>query len=65
MREAKIPALFLENVKNPALLEQIARESGARIGGTLHTDALSASGPASTYLGMVQENARVILDALK
>lgn len=65
VREAKIPALFLENVKNPALLEQIARESGAKIGGTLHTDALSASGPASTYLGMVQENARVILDALK
>ena len=65
VREAKIPALFLENVKNPALLEQIARESGAKIGGTLHTDALSASGPASTYLGMVQENARVILEALK
>ena len=65
IRQAKIPAVFLENVKNPNLLEQIARESGAKVGGTLYTDALATSGPASSYLGMYKENARVILEALK
>lgn len=65
IREAKIPVVFLENIKNASLLEQISRESGAKIGGTLYTDALAASGPAATYLGMYKENARVILDALK
>lgn len=65
IREAKIPVVFLENIKNASLLEQISRESGAKIGGTLYTDALATSGPAATYLGMYKENARVILDALK
>lgn len=65
IRDEKIPAVFLENVKSPQLLEQIAKESGAKIGGTLHTDALAKSGPSSSYLGMYKENARVILEALK
>ena len=41
---ARIGALFLENVVDPRLLEQIARETGARIGGTLYSDALHRPG---------------------
>jgi zinc/manganese transport system substrate-binding protein len=49
--------VFLENVSDRRLLDQIARESGARIGGTLYSDALSdASGPAATYLEMFRHS---------
>ena len=37
--------------------EQIARESGARIGGKVYSDALSgADGPAATYLDLMRSN---------
>lgn len=65
IRQAKLPAVFLENVQNRKLVEQIANESGAKIGGTLYTDALSAQGEGSTYLGMMRSNAKTILKALK
>ena len=61
----KIPAAFLENVTNPRLVEQIARESGAKVGGRLYSDALSdASGPAGTYIRMMKHNISEIEKAL-
>ena len=39
----KIPAVFMENITDPRLMEEIARETGATIGGTLYSDALSAA----------------------
>ena len=52
-----IPAVFLENVTDHRLLDQIARETGAKIGGTLYSDALSGpEGPAPTYLDMFRHN---------
>ena len=33
IRREKIPAVFLENVSDPRLVERIAKESGAKIGG--------------------------------
>ena len=41
IRKQKIPAVFLENVTDKRLLERIGAESGARIGGTLYSDALT------------------------
>jgi zinc/manganese transport system substrate-binding protein len=65
IRREKIPAVFLENVSDPRLLERIRAESGARIGGTLYSDALSAaSGPAATYLAMMRHNAKTLAEAL-
>jgi zinc/manganese transport system substrate-binding protein len=64
-RQQKVAAVFLENITNPRLIEQIAKESGARIGGRLFSDALSApSGPAGTYIQMMQHNIREIEKAL-
>ncbi len=52
IRSEKIKAMFVENIADPRLLERISRESGARIGGTLYSDSLSAAGtPADSYLG--------------
>ena len=60
-----IPAVFIENITDHRLLEQIARETGAKIGGTLYSDALSpADGPASTYLDMFRHNAETLTAAL-
>ncbi|MEN5082123.1 metal ABC transporter substrate-binding protein [Bosea sp. TWI1241] len=61
----KVPAVFMENITNPRLIEQIARESGARIGGRLYSDALSAQGgPAGTYIAMMKHNISEIEKAL-
>lgn len=60
-----IPAVFLENVTDRRLLDQIARESGVKIGGTLYSDALSEpDGPAGTYLDMFRHNIEALSAAL-
>ncbi len=60
-----IPAVFMENITDHRLLDQIARETGAKIGGTLYTDALSGpDGPAPTYLGMFHHNIETLSQAL-
>jgi zinc/manganese transport system substrate-binding protein len=60
-----IPAVFMENITDHRLLEQIARETGAKIGGTLYTDALSGpDGDAPTYLGMFRHNIEPLSQAL-
>jgi len=65
IKEEKIPAVFLENVADHRLLDQIARETGAKIGGTLYSDALSGpDGPAPTYLDMFRHNIGVLTAAL-
>lgn len=65
VKAQKVPAVFLENISNPRLAEQIARESGARIGGRLYSDALSGSdGPAGTYIAMMKHNISQIEKAL-
>ena len=57
----KIPAVFLENISDPRLIERIAKETGARIGGRLYSDALSGpGGPAATYIDMMRHNIRVV-----
>jgi zinc/manganese transport system substrate-binding protein len=57
IKKQKIPAVFMENVTDPRMMQEIAKESGARIGGTLYSDALSAAdGPAATYIDMMRHN---------
>lgn len=66
IREEEIGAVFVENISDPRLLEQIAAETGARIGGALYSDALSApDGPAPTYIAMMRHNLTEIATALK
>jgi zinc/manganese transport system substrate-binding protein len=57
VREQRIKALFVENMTNPGLIDQIARESGGVVGPRLYTDALSGpEGPAPTYEKMMRHN---------
>jgi zinc/manganese transport system substrate-binding protein len=65
IRQQDIRAVFLENITDPRLLRQIAEETGARIGGTLYSDALSPpAGPAGSYLAMMRYNADQLRQAL-
>jgi len=65
IKAEKIPAVFLENVTDHRLLDQIAKETGAKIGGTLFSDALSDErGPAATYLDMFRHNVATLSEAL-
>src|SRR6476620_11794269 len=60
-----VPAVFMENITDRRLLEQIASETNAKIGGTLYTDALSPTdGPAPTYLDMFRHNIETLTAAL-
>jgi zinc/manganese transport system substrate-binding protein len=60
-----IPAVFMENITDHRLLDQIASETGAKIGGELYTDALSPpDGPAPTYLDMFRHNIGALTSAL-
>lgn len=65
VKSQKVPAVFLENVTNPRLAEQIARETGAKLGGRLYSDALSGpQGPAASYIAMMKHNISEIEKAL-
>lgn len=65
VREDRASAVFVENITNPQLVEQIAGETGLKLGGALYSDALSqASGPAPTYLEMMRHNVATIRGAI-
>ncbi|MAC80267.1 MAG: metal ABC transporter substrate-binding protein [Rhodobacteraceae bacterium] len=66
IRDNNIAAIFVENITDTRLLDQIALETGTTIGGTLYSDSLSGEhGPASTYLDMMGYNAATLARALQ
>jgi zinc/manganese transport system substrate-binding protein len=65
IKTEKIPAVFLENISDPRLIERIAAETGARIGGTLYSDSLTdEKGEAPTYIDMVRHNIRSLRNGI-
>jgi zinc/manganese transport system substrate-binding protein len=66
IRKQKIPAVFMENVSDTRLLTRIANETGAKLGGTLYSDALTdEKGPAPTYIDLIRHNIRTLSAALQ
>ncbi len=64
MRDEGIRTLFVDNITDARLVQQLAREAEAVIGGTLYSDSLSGTtGPAPTYLDMFRHNAGEIVKA--
>jgi zinc/manganese transport system substrate-binding protein len=65
IRHDKASAIFVENITNPRLVEQIAGETGLKVGGELYSDALSdADGPAATYVDLMRHNIATIKGAI-
>jgi len=76
IRQHNSPALFIESSVNPKALKQIAKETGAVLGGTLFSDALGPNdqwivGPdgksysKGTWQGMMLHNVSTIEEALR
>jgi zinc/manganese transport system substrate-binding protein len=65
IRASKIPAVFLENISDPRLMQRISAETGVRIGGTLFSDSLSdEKGDVPTYIELVRHNIKALTSAL-
>jgi len=57
IRQEGIRALFLDSITDPRAMQQVAKETGASIGGILYGDALSKPGEdADTYLKMLRHD---------
>lgn len=65
VRAERIPAVFSESTVSAAPAEQVARESGARYGGVLYVDSLSAAeGPVPTYLDLLRVTTETLVKGL-
>jgi len=64
--QQKVKAMFVENISNPRLLQQISAETGVENGGALYSDALSETHEAApTYLKMMRHNLEALAKELK
>lgn len=65
VKRNKVPAVFVENIADPRLAQRIAAETGAKIGGTLYSDALTdEKGDGANYVDMMRHNVRELAKAL-
>lgn len=66
IKQEHIKAVFIENATDPRLVQQVAKASGAEMGGELYAEALStADGPASTYAKMFRYNISLLVAGMK
>lgn len=59
------PAIFLSEVENEKLANQIADETGVKVVDDLYFETLTNGAPAATYIDMMKHNVSRIVDALK
>ena len=59
------PAIFLGEVENPDLANQIGAETDVRVVDNLHLESLTVGAPAATYIDMMKHNVNQIVEALK
>lgn len=66
IRRERVQALFFENIVNPRLIEQIAREAKVKVGGRLYSDALSPpGGEADSFVKMYRSNITRLVEAMQ
>ncbi|MBM9468713.1 metal ABC transporter substrate-binding protein [Nakamurella leprariae] len=65
VRERQVPAVFCESTVSADSMLEIARDTGARFGGVLYVDSLSAAeGPVPTFLDLLRHDTDVIVAGL-
>jgi zinc/manganese transport system substrate-binding protein len=66
IQREKIKAVFVENMSNPKLIEQLSKDAGVTVGASLYSDALSKPDqPGSTYLQMMRHNVTQLAAGMK
>ena len=65
IKASGVPALFLDEVENPTLAQQISNETGVKVVDDLHLESLTDGPPAATYIDMMKHNVTRIVEALK
>lgn len=66
IKRQRVQALFFENVVNPRLIEQIAKEAKVTVGGRLYSDALGPRGSeADSYLKLYRLNVERLVGAMR
>jgi zinc/manganese transport system substrate-binding protein len=66
VKASGVPVIFLENIQNPKLINQISSEANVKVGPPLYSDALGQPGTdGDTYLKMMRYNADTLANALK
>lgn len=62
VRKNNIPVVFSESTISPKPAQQVAKESGAKYGGVLYVDSLSAKkGPVPTYIDLLNVTVSTIV----
>lgn len=65
VRRSNAPAVFCESTVSDKAMRQVVSATGARFGGTLYVDSLSADdGPVPTYLDLIRHDVRTIVSGL-
>jgi len=65
LKEVNARAVFVENITNSALIDQISAETGIEVGGRIYSDALSVKGsPATSYVAMFEHNVSLLVQKL-
>jgi zinc/manganese transport system substrate-binding protein len=65
IRAAGAPAIFLSEVENTSLAEQIAAETGVSVITDLHLESLTDGAPAPTYIDLMKHNVTQLVKALQ
>lgn len=65
VKNSGAPAIFLGEVENADLANQIAAETGVNVVDTLYLESLTDGEPAATYIDMMKHNVTQIVNALK
>jgi ABC-type Zn uptake system ZnuABC Zn-binding protein ZnuA len=65
IKKSGAPAIFLGEVENADLANQIADETGVKVVNDLYLETLTDGAPAATYIDMMKHNVSRIVEALK
>jgi manganese transport system substrate-binding protein len=66
VKDNQIPAVFCESTVDDAAQRQVAKAAKAKFGGVFYVDSLSPpSGPASTYLKLLEHNVTTLIQGLQ
>jgi len=66
IKNSGVPVIFLENIQNPKLINQIAGEANVKVGPPLYSDALGQPGTdGDTYAKMIRYNVQTLTKALE